>query len=80
MAPVSSAPDPFLEGFYFATNFHGMIVYEERLERSKHLQRPETNVVHLGNFTSCIHEGLAIAKILLAGITANLKLDVLVEE
>jgi hypothetical protein len=79
IAPAPYAPDTFQNDVYFATNFHGMIVYEERLEKSTVPQDPRIGVIHLDSVTSCINWGLKIAKILLAETTVNLKLDVQVE-
>jgi hypothetical protein len=79
MAPAPYAANTFRDDVYFATNFHGMMVYEERLEKSQHLRQPETGIIHLENISSCINQGLTIAKILLNEITANLKLEVLAE-
>jgi hypothetical protein len=79
MAPAPYAVGTFRDEVYFATNFHGMIVYEERLEKSKPQREPEISSIHLESVTSCIHRGLTAAKILLNERTINLKLDVWVE-
>lgn len=79
MAPGPFAGDTFQDDVYFATNFHGMIVYEERLEKSTVPDKPTVGLIHLESVISCINWGLNIAKILLAKTTANLKLDVRVE-
>lgn len=79
MAPAPYAATTFQDEVYFATNFHGMIVYEEHLEKFQRSREPEIGTIHLESVISCIYQGLTIAKILLGEITANLKLEVLVE-
>jgi schlafen family protein len=79
MAPDPHAARTFQDEVYFATNFHGMMVYEERLERSQHPRESGIGIIHLESVIYCIGQGFAIAKILLNEITENLKLEVLVE-
>ncbi|QPD04916.1 MAG: hypothetical protein Nkreftii_002690 [Candidatus Nitrospira kreftii] len=73
------APSPnvdYAKDLYFAANVHGCITYAKPIERKTSFDQSSKDCIYLGEILGILSEGLELAKVILKGISLNLRIDV----